>query len=44
MLKYLEMKSPPKIGETVYTTKFQNIYPENLEIGKIISFEKGILL
>ncbi len=40
ILKYLEIKSPPEIGQTVYTTKFQNIYPENLVIGKIIGFEK----
>lgn len=40
ILKYLETKSPPEIGQTVYTTKFQNIYPENLVIGQIIGFEK----
>ncbi len=40
--KYLSEK--PKIGELVYTTHFNELYPENLIIGEIASFENDIPL
>ena len=43
-LAFKYLNQIPKIGELVYTTHFDELYPENLIIGEVFQFENNIPL
>ena len=39
IFKYFPGESQIQLGETLYTTRFEELYPEGLAIGKVVAFE-----